>query len=555
MNSEELFLHGLSTYTPPCLRLTNSNMERIIHLLPTLADRYEACLIHRVWTTAAMNVLWEWPHFSNENAVRAFINTILTYKRLALVVRHLNLCLDVGPAWPRNNNNNVSDNNNNDDDDDDDDDKAFEATASQLVLYQHEVYKESPLTSPQVIMTVLQQCERIDTLSIYGWKLEATHLRLIAAYLPQLRSLRIIGSLNKTTDSNNNKSIILPPLVASSLSRLHLYGDYVVVPSRYMELESLRVSLSHSDGLEKLVYSHQHPLHKVHELMLGNVGVIKADHMKAIFHMFPNITRLAMEDVKQPIPYLSIVQLKPLRHLIIRSMIYEDNENDDRHNDRKIIEEQYMDQQQLIHVGNNYNAHHDCDADDDTVYPQSHLFSVFIENCCIQNNHFQRFVFNVDCLTRIRLHKCSLLTDDALTRLYTIETIPLEELKIVECINIGNPTIRALTESAIIYTLRTFEMQSNGYLCSKDVFDFITAASPHQLSHVVIAGYPDISKLFLGQDSIGTDVILNQSKIRSIVQHASAPKDRILTSMQIIKLAKALNMDVHYLEKLMEHIQ
>ncbi|KAG2225964.1 hypothetical protein INT45_006660 [Circinella minor] len=518
-------------------------MERIIHLLPTLADRYEACLIHRVWTTAAMNVLWECPYFSNVNAVRAFINTIHTYKRLALVVRHLNLCLDVGPAWPRNNSNNVSDSNN---DDDDDNDKAFGATTSRLVLYQHEVYKESPLTSPHVIMTVLQQCERIDTLSIYGWKLEATHLRLIAAYLPRLQSLRIIGSLNKTTGSSNNKGIILPPLVASSLSKLHLYADYVVVPSRYMELESLRVSLSHSDSLEKLVYGHQHPLQKVRELMLGNVGVLKADHMKAIFHIFPNITRLAMEDAKQPIPYLSIVQLESLRHLIIRSMIDEVYDNNDKHNDND---------SHLIHVGNNYNAHHECDTDDDISYYQSHLISICIENCYIQNNHFQRFVSNVDRLTRIILHKCPLLTDDALTRLCTIKTIPLEELKIVECIYIGNPTVRALTESAIICTLQTFEMRSNGYLYFKDVFDFITTASSHQLSHVVIAGYPDISISFLGQDSIDADVILNQSKIQSIVQHASAPKDRTLTSMQIIKLAKALDMDVHYLEELMEHIQ
>ncbi|KAI9249455.1 hypothetical protein BDA99DRAFT_523847 [Phascolomyces articulosus] len=539
MDSEESFLHGLPTFTPACLRLSNVLMERIIRLLPTQADRYETCMIHPVWTTAAMNILWEWPRFPNENAIRAFLNTIRKHKRLALAVRHLNLCSNNAPvSQHQNNSNNDNDSNEN---------NAFQLS-TRLVLDQHEAYQDSPLASPLVIMTVLQQCERIDTLSIYGWQLEATHLRLIATYLSQLHSLRIIGSPSATagnsSGSGNIKGIVLPPLAASTLSKLHLYADYTMLPSRYMELESLRVSLSHPDSLDKLCRGHQHPLPKVRELMMADTGILLPGDIDSIFNMFPQLEKLAMEDVKHPIASSCIVQSESLKHLIIRA-VTDNNAHDD--------DKQKQQQQQLVQPENSKN--NEKEDDDDSTYPQSVLHSIFIENCRIQDSHFQRYTFNVDRLTQIRLHNCPSLTDDCFIRLCHDEMIPLEELEIVGCIHIGNPTVRALTQSPIICTLRTFEMRYSGHLRPEDAFEFINAASAYQLSRVIITGYPNISNSFLGRYSVEKGLVLDQAKIQSLIQHAKTPKDRTLTSDQVVKLAKALDVDVRYLEILMDQIQ
>ncbi|KAI9484949.1 hypothetical protein BDB00DRAFT_95807 [Zychaea mexicana] len=531
MDSEESFLHGLPTYTPACLRLTNVLMERIVRLLPTQADRYQACLMHRVWTTAAINILWEWPLFAGEGAIRSFINTIRVHKRLALAVRHLNLCLDIVPV-----------------NDQDDDGDAF-TRSMRITLHRHEASRDSPLAAPSVITTVLQQCERIETLTVYGWQLDASHLRLIASYIPQLQALQIVGSPecagSNINSSSSSNAIILPP-IAFSLKNLHLYADYLVSPTRYMELESLRVSLRHRNSLDKLCHGHQQPMPKVREVMLANAGKLHPQNIDALFRVFPQLLRFAIEDVKHPIATSRMVQSTSLKHLIIRATI----DDDDYERDMLLQQQQQEQQQQqqsplLLEV---------TDDSSDDAHPQSHLCRIFIENCRMEDENFGHITFNSDCLTHIKLHNCPSLTDECIKRLCDGMT-PLEDLEIVDCIHIGNPTIRALTESPIICTLRRLQVRSSGHLQPIDVFEFINAASSYELEYVAITGYPDISSSFLGRYSNAEGVVLDKAIISALVQHSKAPKDRILTSNQVVKLARALNLDVHHLEYFLDEIQ
>ncbi|KAI8144268.1 hypothetical protein BJV82DRAFT_80828 [Fennellomyces sp. T-0311] len=488
MESEELFLHGLPTYSPACLRLTNVLMERIIRLLPSQADRYEACLIHRVWTTAAMGILWEAPQFANPHSVRHFLNTIRRNKQLALTVRKLDLVLNITV----------------------DCNDAFRESM-RMTLERHAAYQDKALAVPQVIQAIVQQCERLDTLSIYGWQLEEIHLRLIAAYLPRLQTLRIIGS-------RSNKPILLPPLAASSLRKLHLYADFIVQPARFTELESLRLSLHQDASFDKLC-NHQSTFPKVRELILANATRLKSEHLDAIFSVFPHLVNFALEDISHPIDPSRLVQSSTVKHLILRPAgdmsFWPPLEN--------------------------------------AAPPPAHLSTLLLDTCRMSDAYLAQLMFHLDTLTSINLHDCPLLTDDAMVRI--CESAPLEELEIVQCSRIGNRTVCALNNSPAICTLRRLRIESSGPLRPEDIYEFMSSAVSYSLAYIDINGYPNVRDALFGRRATGKRVVLDKNGIQSIAEQGIAPKERCLTSDQITRLAKALNMNVRQLEMLLDQVQ
>src|SRR4051794_2655909 len=88
---------------PASLRLKSSIIQRICRYLHSQQDRFNACLISRRWSPAAIDVLWESPIFPRPRTFSEFeaavtlsreANRNLLTEPLALRVRRLNLVFE-----------------------------------------------------------------------------------------------------------------------------------------------------------------------------------------------------------------------------------------------------------------------------------------------------------------------------------------------------------------------------------------------------------------------------------------------------------------------------
>jgi hypothetical protein len=252
----------------PALQLPHAIIKNICQYLPTQGDKQRACLIHPVWSPAAIDCLWEEPLFHNGTAFQGFYKIVHTKKHLALRVQSLNI---------------IHHQNNSD------------TNTVKRSSQPHHALKESALARPAVILALVRLCENIKSLQIYGWQIHAQHIENLNHMLPELQHLTIIG---------DNEQLMVPASsfrnLLSRLSTLKLDGARNVNASfielldrRCRSLESLQLSVEDigSDGFETLTYGNL----RLRELVLTDCVPLKDFHVAEIARAFPHLRTLILD--------------------------------------------------------------------------------------------------------------------------------------------------------------------------------------------------------------------------------------------------------------------
>lgn len=518
MITEESLLSGLTLQGPKCLRLPNAVLERIFAMLPTQRDLRETCIVHRAWTIAAMNVLWREPQFAGPVAFRSFLQAIHKNKQTALRVRDLNLCISS------------------------DQPNSITRPAMRLVQAVHASHAQCPLASPQIIFAVLQQCEMVDTLSLYGWHLQSTHLRLIASHLPRLKSICIIGSPQSGQQSSSSSSTAIPtvPLLPASVTHIQLFGSYILYPSRYPALKVLYMSMADTSqtSFDKLC---QGGLSTLQELTLSNAIDIQDDHLRQVFGAFPNLRSFCLEDARyitgQGI-LLSIKDAQFLTELMIR-----------QHPDaakRHAIYQQY-----------------------DHMAPIQHmtfsLRSITFTHLLIDDQQLcQILEQSMTHLRYLYLSGCPNITNDIATKLLQ-HISQLESLTIICCKGVGAKTVQVLQDSPSVHSLHSLTFIGNDTdVRPVDILNFVRSAAPYHLEHLTLRGYSHMvdvpflarhAQIYRHARSHMETLTFHRDGILGLAKEGHTPEDRMVTGKELMELAKALNMDLFRLESLLDNIK
>lgn len=521
---ESLWVLDLNTKMQGFLSIPNAIMETICRLLPTQADRYEACLIHPTWQTAAMVALWESPEFPTQDSFRKFVNRVRQHKRSALAVRHLNLCI-TRERYPC----------------------KFEWSVSDELRW-HASYRDVLLAKPQVIETLLRQCEKLESLSIYGWQLELEHLQKLAGCLPELRELRILGS---ACDSTTEKIPQLPTVMFNNviprLTKLQLDAVFVypsqqlsILRTRCTTLKSLRLSLAgmSQESFEALcspscIY--------LEELTLAHARHLRDFHVERAITSFTHLRKLYLEDVVHVTMNGIIAALREcplLEELAIRASPTREINGDNHSNSNS----------------------DDNDARDN--YQQNerlpHLRRFQLQNMPVNDDEFGRLLFHSDKLISVSLIGCQNLTNLSMANLCDAAPFLLA-LEVIDCKGIGGQTVKSLAYCTAVRSLEYVTIGGCDEIKPMELYTFIRSAVNHRLKSVSIAGYSSIMNSFIGRyrtaDNRSDAFRLSRADMLSLVGSGPVPQSRYLTSEQVVRLASKLQLSVLRLEMILDEIQ
>ncbi|KAI8583851.1 hypothetical protein K450DRAFT_220279 [Umbelopsis ramanniana AG] len=258
----------LDTPYIPALQLSHAIIKHVCQYLPTQGDKQRACLIHPLWSPAAIDSLWEEPLLHTAAAFQGFYKVVHIKKHLALRVQSLNIIHD-----PNNNDTNTI------------------KRSSQP----HHALRDSTLAKPAVIMALLRLCENIKSLQIYGWQIQAQHIENLSHMLPKLQRLTIIG--------DNERLMVLSSPFRNLLSRLNtlrldgvrnINASFIsLLDRRCQNLESLQLSVQDigPDGFETLTYGKLH----LRDLVLTDCVPLKDFHVAEIVRAFPHLRTLILD--------------------------------------------------------------------------------------------------------------------------------------------------------------------------------------------------------------------------------------------------------------------
>lgn len=525
MLTEENLLSGLTLHGPKCLRLPNAVLERIFAMLPTQRDLRETCVVHRSWTMAALNVLWREPQFAGPVAFRSFLEAIHKNKQTALRVRTLNLC--VSSAEQQQHHHIAM--------------SGFRASM-RVIQQSHVNHAQCPLASPQIIFAVLQQCEMVDTLSLYGWHLQSTHLRLIASHLPRLKSFRIIGSLQgNSQQSSSSSSPTMVPLLPPSVTHIELYGNYFLHPSRYPALKVLRISISNTTQSSSIDKFLQGGLTTLQELTLSGATDVRDEHLCQLFDAFPNLHSFSLEDPLYITGQGIIMAIKDaqfLTDLMIR-----------QHPDAVKKQPIY---QQYDHMA-------------PTQHMTFRLRSITLTQLYIDDHQLCQILEpSLSHIQHIYLSNCPCITNQISTSLLQ-HASRLESLTIIHCKSVGAKTLNVLQDSAAAHSLRLLSFIGNTYnVQPTDILNFVRSAAAHHLQKLVLRGYDEMVKtpfiarharIYRHSRSTMDTMDFDREGILELAKEGYTPEDRVVTGKEFVELANALNMEVTQLEAIMDGIK
>lgn len=519
----------LATLSQPFLDLPYAIMQRVCRFLPKQADRYQLCLVHPKWKDAAVEVLWETPVFPSPHSFRAFLTSIRSYKRLALYVRHLNLCLTA-----------------------DEDLNVFEQSLS-TALQAHAAFRDQPLALPQIILGLLRVCERLESLSVYGWQLQPAQLVQLAGYNTGIRSLRILGSWFPAPATPQLLPAafknLLPHLRELHLDAVFKYSSqfFAVLGTRCDALRSLRISLAGMTE-ENFIDLCSHRLSKVKHLRLAHAKHLRDEHISSLFFTFPNLSKICLEDLIHvtPAAFIQMARLQPtLKDVALRGALNASSRSTLRK--RQIA----------------------FDSDDNTDY-DLHLRRLLIQDMQIQDQELEYLLSHADCLQYLDLSRCPLLTNESIIKISKAAT-SLKDLRLSKCVNIGSETIHNLATSPVARSLREIRVDACGTVDPVDVYKLASSAVDHRLSYMRFNGYDNLEKSVVGEYSIvrnqdefdsdtgmlaeSTIVALDRHAIRQFVDKGAIPQERYLSSEHVIKLASRLGLTLRELQAILDEVQ
>ncbi|KAI8337750.1 hypothetical protein BC941DRAFT_513586 [Chlamydoabsidia padenii] len=532
--------------------LKHDILERICRFLPTQQDCYQACLINRAWRYPATNVLWESPVFRSPTSFKLFLK-IIDEKRLALNVRHLTLCL---PDTTSSN--------------------LFEPV-NQSEQDRH-LLKDNIMSRTHVIHHVIQYCQQLTSLTVYGWNLEQYDFDKLYSFLPWLKNLKVIGAncqflqqaqqqrqsqQSQQTVTNFQLNTYLPRLYqlvldglfpiskafahsiamkAQNLSTLHL-SLYSMNPVILSALCSSDTALDLKDlTLTHGTHMNDHFTSKV----LARFSNLRKFRLDGTQHLTANILRLALESCRY------------LQHLEIRQ------------SQRGIPLAEGTDQE-------DWQLTYENGAD---------IRTLLVENLHLYNSTLDNIAYYCPLLTSLGLaHTGADLTDMGIEALAKGSFRFLRHVYLQDC-----PMV---TSEAIVYlpmpSLYTLYLESVGKIEPIDIFNICSYAVEEatennlrpNLRQIQVVGHENIATSAVGahaierldyqakqwvdesaaQDSLQSSnykVTLDQQAIDSLAhsdEFIVVPSSRFLTGQQIVDLAKELQVPLNHLVSLLDGLK
>jgi hypothetical protein len=252
----------------PFLSLPNTVMEDICRLLDNTRDKYEACLISRKWSTAAQNVLWERPRFKLPLNFRNFMTTIRDSNKAALLVRDVYLCFL------------------------DHQDTCFKSIVKSNIEKHNS--SNNALANPNFMGVIARNCEKLTSLTLYGWRLENIHIESLASMAQNLTSLTIIGA-----NQHQQKPLVLNSLLPRLIT-LRLDSDFGInerwaesLITKATSLTTLQLSLQNMDAMVFAKICTPNKLRLI-DLTLTDATNMMDSHVKSVFSSFPSLKRFCL---------------------------------------------------------------------------------------------------------------------------------------------------------------------------------------------------------------------------------------------------------------------
>jgi hypothetical protein len=502
---------------PKFLDLPNDIMERICQYLPAQADKSQACLIHSAWQPAAMNVLWEWPRFRYPNNLRAFMNIIRHSKRLALLVHDIHL------VFP-------------------DTTVSVFAPVAKSNLERHKSM-DFYLTKPELINMIVKVCEKLQTLTIYGWNIDPGFLENLGITGTNLTNLHIIGA-------NPRSNTISIHRLLSRLTSLSLDGNFKLseafvgqLVNRETRLTHIQLSLSGLDRntLMRICNNRNHL--KLENLALTDAENIQDSDVEEVVKSFPKLKTLCIEGAVQLTDlslFYAVSNCNDLMELYIRC--------DSRalNNPRGLISATF----------DPLSSHIDIN-----------LRRLVLENVLYDDTIIDYLANSLAKLKVIGLKNCPNMTNRTLEAL-VMSCNKLQAFYIRDCPGIGLEAFTELKEvtPATSASLTTFYIANSGPTTPASVYNLcVSSPKLHTLS---IEGYTNINDSVVGTfntvnpvgGSKNTDlVVLDQKSIDALINtdHPDLMyigESRTLSGYQISLLANRLEMSYHDLIGIMDDV-
>ncbi|RCH94561.1 hypothetical protein CU097_007227 [Rhizopus azygosporus] len=480
-------------------------MEHICRLLDNRRDKYEACLIHRNWSIAAIKVLWEAPRFERPYDLRDFVKAVSRSKKLALLVEDLYLAyLDI-PT-----------------------DSVFK-TAVRSTLDRHSAEAARPLADVKFIFMLAKLCENIQRLTCYGWQLETHQLDQLATIAPRLTHLHIIGN-------NREKTISLSTLFPR-LQSLHLDGEFDIddawvtsLINRAIHLKDLQISL------KNLKFSIVNKLCTPDCLQLEKLTIMEAaqfkDNHTSLLGAFPNLKALHLE---ASVTSQSVFQ-------ILNNCAYI---------------------QRLEIKGGGLPRGSDKTGSNLFLTRKPSLQMLLLENMDIADGDLQSLGSGLDTLQVVGLKRCPLVSNEGLSSLLSSQKY-LRKLELVDCANVESSFLSAIANStphlSCIKSVRDILIQSCGKVEPADIYQFCCNAIHHNIRSLKLYDYDIKPIAAFNSQSSPSNIVLNRASMDALIHTTDPsicpiPSDITLTGQQVMLLAKHLDLSTKELVTLIEQVK
>ncbi|KAI8138944.1 hypothetical protein BJV82DRAFT_716938 [Fennellomyces sp. T-0311] len=511
---DDEWLSELTQDTRGVLKLRHDIMEHICRFL-SQQDLMQLCQVSPTWSPAAKAVLWEAPVFKDPESLKLFVASAFPRKSLALQVKHLSLCLR------------------------DEDYPTVFRPVLDSTLFRHN--KENLLWSASLITQLARQCENIETLKLYGWRLNPMHIEQIGATLTHLRSISIIGA---------NDSFQQPFVLRNTVAKLHelrLDGHFVLslpfasmLASRASLLRSLHVPIM---GMEReaLTALCSGSLNLTH-LTLTYASPMTDGDVQEVLSRFVNLKAFTLhgtEKVTANIIATAISKCRRLESLELRA-------------DPKSFKK---------HTGTDWST--------TTASTSTSMKRLVIENMIVPDSVMWDLSQSCNSLTTLGLFNCRDVSDSAMAPLLEANN-HLQLFHVIRCPGISDQTLAALGKSEARQTIQNVHFESSGDLSPQAIHQLCCAATEYSLRHLRFVDYPNLAQSDIGTYGTERDVndptsprpivTLDERAIDAIAtasryDFAPMPKNRFLTGEQLLRLAKELNIGVEELEDAIERVK
>ncbi|GAA5796561.1 hypothetical protein HPULCUR_001933 [Helicostylum pulchrum] len=497
------------------LTLPNSIMEHICRFLDT-HDKYVTCFIHPKWTAAAQNVLWEKPCLDQPKNFGLFLTAINESKKNALLVRDIFLIFT----------------------------DHTRTLFQPIAKWNKERHCPNKLANPNITSTITGICEKVTTLTIYGWELETMHIERLASFAQDLTSLRIVGA-------KVGHELVLNS-VFSRLTSLCLDGNFNIslkwaetLITRATHLTELQISLQKMDiGILAKICTPQRL--KLTRLTLTDATILWDPYFLKVVEAFPGLVEFRVEGGLH-LTAVSIVNALNscvnLNCLEIRSC-----------------------PESLQYRLNNDQLSSFPDMIQTGAYPSRLL----IENLNLDDDQLICLSPYLSCIQTMGFKDCPQLTSVGIQRALS-QNRYLHIFQVINCPNIDSSILTAFSDMDYISSsLYRIHMESSGPVKPRDVYNICYSGIDCNLREIRLVNYDDLQNIIICSFDTSSEmdryvndksvITLNAIAIDSIA-HSTDPQlcpiveGRFISGQMISLLAENFDMKPHEFTNLMDELE